>query len=183
MTICRQSTSTMLVNTSELSWAYLMWQKCLASLLLGSALDLLLPLSYQPTHQPLKFFRLYTHGFLIASIVSAILGAQVTSEIKRYRRWSQSGVIHTRWKAMPVAYASCTTSYEHGHREGNRIKSPLRLRLNSEITHIRPVPIRFDRSALRKHSHKSDIKVLPQSGLKIGAFQSIILRIIAQRVI
>lgn len=48
----------MLVNTSEFSCMYLMGRKCSAKLLLGNALAFRFRLSYQPTHQPLMFFRL-----------------------------------------------------------------------------------------------------------------------------
>jgi len=72
-TIGCQSQSTMLVKTSALSCVYLMWRKCSARLLLGDALAFLLPPSYHPTHHPLMFLRLYTHGFLMVYIVSALL--------------------------------------------------------------------------------------------------------------
>jgi hypothetical protein len=46
------------VNTSEFNCVCLIWQKCLASALLGKALAFFLPPSYHPTYHPLTPFRL-----------------------------------------------------------------------------------------------------------------------------
>ena len=65
------------VNTSEFNCVYLIWQKCLASALLGNALALFLPPSYHPTHHPLMLFRLYTHAFFMIPIVSVVFAVKV----------------------------------------------------------------------------------------------------------
>lgn len=47
--------------------------------------------SYHPHHHPLMCLRLYTHGFLIVSIISAVFATQSADAIPYRSGWRQSG--------------------------------------------------------------------------------------------
>jgi len=69
---------------SRFGCVYLMWRKCSASAFLLSP-------SYHPHYHPLMCLRLYTHGFLMVSIASAVFAPEATGETHPQTRRRQNG--------------------------------------------------------------------------------------------